>query len=603
LVIRVAVLDSDRCRPRDCGVVCIKYCPMVRSDIDAIKIEEGGEKPAIFEALCSGCGICVGKCPFKAITIVNLPSELEGECSHRFGRNMFRLYRLPVPQPGAVIGLIGKNGVGKSTALKVLAGEIKPNMGDYEAPPDWREIIRYHRGSVLQDYFTRLSEKRLRVIHKPQYIDRIPKVVSGKMRDLLEGVDERGRAREVVERLQLEVVEDREIGDLSGGELQRLAVATAFCREADVYLFDEPSSYLDVKQRIEVAKVIRSLRDEGKSVVVAEHDLAVLDYLSDYVCVFYGEPSAYGVVCHPQSVRVGINVYLNGYIPDENVRFRDVPVRFHVKPPTTVWSVDDVVLRWFEMKKSYEGFALTAEPGEVHRGEVTGILGPNGIGKTTFIKLLAGIEEPDGTKLPWEKIEVSYKPQYISVDYEGTVETLLRSVAKGEFDSSRYKTEIVQPLNLDRLLDRRVDELSGGELQRLAIAACLSRESELYLLDEPSAYLDVEERLAVARTIRRIVESRGVTAFVVEHDVSTQDFIADRIMVFDGEPGISGHAYAPTDLRSGMNAFLKNMGITFRRDPSTRRPRVNKEGSRLDRYQKEMGEYYYLAVDVEEEER
>ena len=160
---------------------------------------------------------------------------------------------------------------------------------------------------------------------------------------------------------------------------------------------------------------------------------------------------------------------------------------------------------------------------------------------------------------------------------------------------------MIQPLNLDKLLDRQVDELSGGELQKLAIAACLSRASRLYLLDEPSAYLDIEERLAVARTIRRVVESRGVTAFVVEHDVSTQDFIADKIMVFDGEAGIRGHAHAPTDIRNGMNAFLKNMGITFRRDQMTKRPRVNKEGSRLDRYQKKIGEYYYLVEDADEE--
>ncbi|MFH0748963.1 MAG: ribosome biogenesis/translation initiation ATPase RLI [Candidatus Bathyarchaeota archaeon] len=601
-MIRVAVLDSNHCRPNDCNVICIKYCPMVRSSIEAIKIEEGKKKPTIFEALCSGCGICVRKCPFNAITIVNLPSELEGDSSHRFGRNMFRLYRLPLPQPGSVVGLIGKNGIGKSTALKILAGEIKPNLGNYDSPPEWENIMKYYRGSILQDYFGRLSEKKLKVVHKPQYVDRIPKVVSGKLRNLLEGTDERGKVEVVLESLQLKTVEDRDIKNLSGGELQRLAIATAFCREADVYLFDEPSSYLDVKQRIEMAKVIHSLCVEGKAVIVAEHDLAVLDYLSDYVCLLYGEPSVYGVVCHPQSARVGINIYLNGYIPDENVRFRDIPIKFHVRPPLTTWYIGDVVLRWFELKKSYDRFILTTEPGDIHRGEVIGILGPNGIGKTTFIKLLAGIEKPDEGEHPWKEIVVSYKPQYISVNYENTVETLLRSVSKDEFESSKYKTEIIQPLNLDKLLDRKVEELSGGELQRLAIAACLSRDSKFYLLDEPSAYLDVEERLAVARTIRRVVEGRGVTAFVVEHDVSTQDFIADRIIVFGGEPGIRGHAGTPTDLRSGMNAFLKSMEITFRRDSATKRPRVNKEGSRLDRYQKKIGEYYYLKETLEEEE-
>jgi ATP-binding cassette subfamily E protein 1 len=127
----------------------------------------------------------------------------------------------------------------------------------------------------------------------------------------------------------------------------------------------------------------------------------------------------------------------------------------------------------------------------------------------------------------------------------------------------------------------------------VAIAACLSRNVQLYLLDEPSAYLDVEERLIMAKTIRRVVESRNVTAFVVEHDVVAQDFIADRLMVFKGEPGVNGQANQPVSLRKGMNFFLKEMGITFRRDAATKRPRVNKEDSQMDKHQKEIGEYYY----------
>ncbi|MEM3134097.1 MAG: ATP-binding cassette domain-containing protein, partial [Candidatus Bathyarchaeia archaeon] len=177
---------------------------------------------------------------------------------------------------------------------------------------------------------------------------------------------------------------------------------------------------------------------------------------------------------------------------------------------------------------------------------------------------------------------------------EGTVEELLRIAAKEQFTSGWYQTEIINPLNLSPLFDRSVKDLSGGELQKVAIAACLSREADLYLLDEPSAYLDVEERLAMAKIIRRVVEDRNVTAFVVEHDIIAQDFIADRLMIFTGEPGIYGIARSPTSLLDGMNAFLKEMDITFRRDPDTKRPRVNKEDSRLDKYQKRIGQYYYV---------
>jgi ATP-binding cassette subfamily E protein 1 len=382
---------------------------------------------------------------------------------------------------------------------------------------------------------------------------------------------------------------------LSGGELQRVAVAAALSREADVYLFDEPSSYLDVKQRLQVARAIRSLKEQQKTIIVAEHDLAIIDYLSDQICLFYGEPSVYGVVSHVHGVRTGINIYLQGYIPDENILFRKESIIFHEKPPSLSVGAGETLLTWNRLEKTFEGFQLVVEPGEIKRGEVIGILGPNGIGKTTFVKILAGVEETDD-KQEFGELTVSYKPQYIAAEYEGTVQELLMGVAKENFTSSWYKTEILQPLKVNVLLDRNVMELSGGELQKIAVAACLSRKADLFLLDEPSAYLDVEERLNVARTIRRVIESQNVPAFVVEHDVVTQDFIADRLMVFSGEPGVNGTGKPPTSLRKGMNVFLKEMDVTFRRDSVTRRPRVNKEESKMDKFQKQIGEYYYTRI-------
>jgi ATP-binding cassette subfamily E protein 1 len=593
-MVRIAVLDEERCESKRCGRTCYRFCPPVRNKIEAIRFE--GEKPQIVESLCVGCGICVRKCPFKAISIVNLADELEEECSYRFGPNTFKLFRLPTPSSGVVLGLLGQNGIGKTTALRILSGEIKPNLGNYSEPPDWAELIQHFRGSTLQEYFQRLSEEKMEVVHKPQYVDRIPRVISGKVGKLLEKVDERNRLGQLTEELQLETVWNRDLKVLSGGELQRVAVVASICREADVYLFDEPSSYLDVKQRLQAAKAIRTLKQDGKTVIVAEHDLAILDYLSDQICIFYGDPGVYGVVSHVHGVRVGINIYLEGFIPDENVRFRKEPIVFHVKPPASALSVGERVLEWKELKKSYGEFKFQALPGEVKRGEVVGIFGPNGIGKTTFVKVLAGLEKADSgeTSTPSE-VKVSYKPQYISPQFTGSVEELLKETSEKSFDTSLYHSLILQPLKMEFLLDHNVTELSGGELQRVAIAACLSREAELYLLDEPSAYLDVEERLSVARTIRRVIEYKKVTAFVVEHDVVAQDFIADRLMIFTGEPGLRGFANPPTDLRDGMNSFLKDMEITFRRDPQTKRPRVNKEDSKLDRHQKSIGEYYYIS--------
>ena len=590
---RIAVMNYDKCKPKKCNQLCIKFCPMVRSRVEAVRFEEN--KILISEKLCSGCGICVKKCPFKAISIVNLPDELEKDCSHRFGENAFKLFRLPMPLPGTVLGLLGQNGIGKSTTLKVLAGEFKPNLGNFTNPPDWNTIIQYYRGSSLQEYFQKMSQGNLVVSHKPQYVDRIPKAIQGKVSELLERVDQRKILNKLGEELELKKIWDRKLDVLSGGELQRVAVTAALCREADVYLFDEPSSYLDVKQRLEVAKAIRSLKEQQKTVVVAEHDLAIIDYLSDQICVFYGEPSVYGVVSHVHGVRTGINIYLQGYIADENILFRKESIIFHEKPPTVTALGSEVLLRWGHVEKTFPGFKLSVQPGEIRRGEIVGILGPNGIGKTTFVKIIAGLEESDD-KQKFGELTVSYKPQYIAADYTGTVQELLMSVAKENYISGWYRTEILEPFRVEPLLDHYIMELSGGELQKIAIATALSRKADLLLLDEPSAYLDVEERLNLAKALRRVVEAHSIPAFVVEHDVVTQDFIADRLMVFSGESGVTGAAAPPTTLRKGMNQFLKEMNVTFRRDSVTRRPRVNKEGSRLDIMQKDLGEYYYTWV-------
>jgi ATP-binding cassette subfamily E protein 1 len=275
--------------------------------------------------------------------------------------------------------------------------------------------------------------------------------------------------------------------------------------------------------------------------------------------------------------------------------FRKAPILFHEKPPVVSVGAGETLLKCDHLEKTFEGFKLVAEPGEIKRGEIIGILGPNGIGKTTFVKILAGLEKSDD-KQNFGELTVSYKPQYIAAEFEGTVQELLIGVAKENFASGWYTTEILQPLRVNALLDRNVMELSGGELQKVAIAACLSRKADLFLLDEPSAYLDVEERLNMARTLRRVVEAHDVPAFVVEHDVVTQDFIANRLMIFSGESCVNGVANPPTSLRKGMNVFLKEMNVTFRRDSATRRPRVNKEGSKLDTFQKQIGEYYYTRL-------
>jgi ATP-binding cassette subfamily E protein 1 len=590
-LLRVATLDKEHCKPDDCGIPCYRFCPEVLNRRYAIKFIAGEKKPIIDEDLCTGCGICIKKCPFDAITIVKLPQELDGECIHSYGVNDFKLFRLPVPQVGKVIGLIGRNGTGKSTALRMLAGELTPNFGSPETPTDWDTVLTRYRGTLLHEYFSKISAKKLKVVHKPQHVDRLASVLQGRIGQLLKKVDERGKLPELVMELQLEPLLEREAKVLSGGELQRVAIAAAISRDTDAYIFDEPSSYLDIYQRMRAARSIRRLVKEGKSVIVAEHDLAMLDYLSDEVYLVYGQPSSYGIVSHVHPTRGGINDYLVGFLPDENMRFRDEPIRFHVRPPRQIDAEAQTKLEWPEMSKSVGKFHLRVKSGTVNSGEIVGVLGANGIGKTTFIKALLEYYAESAQN----RLQVSYKPQYISSAYDGTVDSLLTSVAD-DYSSALFTDEVIRPLSITKLLDRRIGDLSGGELQRVAISACLGKSAQVYLLDEPSAFLDVEERLNVAKALRHLVDSRQAFAFVVEHDIVAQDFLADRIMVFSGKPSLSGQGSSPMPMRDAMNIFLSDMGITFRRDPDTKRPRINKLDSKMDKEQKDSGEFYYAAA-------
>ncbi|MGZ4933927.1 MAG: ribosome biogenesis/translation initiation ATPase RLI [Halobacteriota archaeon] len=583
---RIAVLKKGSCRSRKCANECLRFCPRVRTGDEAIVIGPDG-KPIISEELCVGCGICIKKCPFGAISIVGLPEELE-QPTHRYGQNGFALYGLAIPRSGRVTGILGPNAIGKTTVMKILTGDLTPNLGRDAITV--KEVLQYYAGTETHDYLERVYGGALRTSSKPQYVDLIPRAYTGKVNDLIERIDERGIRDELLDQLELEQMGERDIATLSGGELQRLAIAATIAKDADFYFFDELTPYLDIYQRVNVARIIRGLAAK-KTVLVVEHDLAILDLLADILYIAYGEPGAYGVITNPKGVRVGINEYLKGYLRDENVRIRADAIQFELHAPRL--DRDERVLAHItRLKKSYDTFTFETEGGELTKG-VIGIMGPNGIGKTTFIRLLAGVTKPDEGHIDVE-VKAAYKPQYISADQaeNESVASLLRSLTS-RYDSSYYRAEIMRPLQLEKILDRSLQELSGGELQRVAIAACLSRDADLFMLDEPSAHLDVEQRALATSLLRRFTENRKVGMLLVDHDIYMIDLASERLMVFSGSPGYHGKAEGPFDMHEGMNRFLKGIGITFRRDEDTHRPRVNKIGSKLDRKQRDEGEYYY----------
>lgn len=532
---RIAIVNGEKCRPKKCHQECKRNCPVVKLGKECIVVSPTSKISYIAESLCIGCGLCVKKCPFDAIAIINLPKNLDSCVTHRYGPNSFKLHRLPMPRPGQVLGLVGTNGIGKSTALKILAGKQKPNLGKYDAPPDWAEILVNFRGSDLQNYFTRILEDNLKAIIKPQYVDHIPRAVKGVVGAIMSQKCQRNNLEWAMKELELKHVESRNVDVLSGGELQRFAIAVVVVQEADVYMFDEPSSYLDVKQRLKAAHVIRGLQSEGAAAVagqgetttangqgryilVVEHDLAILDYLSDYVCCLYGVPSVYGVVTMPFSVREGINIFLAGFVPTENLRFRQTELNFKLTAnfeeskrvcyynypamtktmtgggggeslsanagaPTTVFNTPKA------------SFTLHVEAGAFSDCEIIVMLGENGTGKTTFIRMLAGLlksdesvkAEADGDtdladELGVPQLNVSYKPQKIAPKFQGTVRQLLHKKIRDAYIHPQFMSDVMKPMMIEQIMDNAVQELSGGELQRVAIVLALGSPADIYLV-------------------------------------------------------------------------------------------------------------------------
>lgn len=574
---RIVIVHKEKCNPEGCGgYLCARVSPSNRAGKEAFYKDSDG-KIGVNEELVSDIDrIAVNKCPFDALKLVNLPEALTQQPIHRYRANGFALFNIPIPVFGSVVGLIGRNGIGKSTALRILAGQLTPNLGRPGTDATMRELIERFRGSEAQGFFERHARGEITMAYKPQQVEAIPKHISGTVRELLSRADERGAIDEVASALELTKLLDRRVDQISGGELQRVAIGATALKKANVYFFDEPTSYLDIKQRLRVAQYIRSLADEKTAVMVVEHDLIILDAMTDQVHLMYGREEAFGIVSQPRSAKAGINTYLSGYLREENMRFRDNAITFETRTHTEQPHTEQLV-EWPAIEQHLGEFTLRAGAGGINRYDVIGMLGENGIGKTSMVKAIAEHEQ---------SVPLAYKPQYLESDESPVAEVLATAIAE-------HRNQLIRPLALEPLLDKRLDELSGGQLQRVHLAATLAKQADLYLLDEPATYLDVEQRLVAARIIADMMQLRGSAALIVDHDLLFLDYLSQRLIVFEGESAIHGEAHGPYPMEEGMNRFLRGLAITFRRDEENHRPRVNKPESQKDREQKASGKLYY----------
>jgi ATP-binding cassette subfamily E protein 1 len=589
---RILSINYDKCKPDLCGYACEKYCPLVlKGQKNVVTIRKDTGKPIISNRTClmarkGTCGICINKCFPRALSVTNLPdADTAGLLVHCYEENGFRFFGVPQINPGKVIGLLGVNGIGKSTILNILAGQ-KPNGGDFTNPQTgYSKFYNELKIASFRQFLHDLSMKSVRVAYKPQIFSHLLEKKQTISEMLSNSIEQGGYPiNEVIDLMELNPILSRLPQDLSGGELQRLAIGLVLLKNADIYLIDEPCTFLDFRQRIKIAKIFHEIASSGKTVFIAEHDIAVLDFQSDIVYLFYGEPHKFGVISRlAYSTKKGINNFLLGKLKDENVRIRSKRIVFTRMVKERSWEGKKGV-DFSAFQKELGTFSLSVNKGRVHFGEILCILGENGLGKTTFAQHLTET---------LTNLQISFKPQFLHRKFDGTVREFLSLYTNVFIDSSSFRLYILKPFSISHLLDKPIRGLSGGELQRCFLAGCLGKKADLYIIDEGSAFLDVEERLKATRVIRHIISKNNAACLAIEHDIQIADALADRIMLFEGNPGVVGTTHGPLNKKAGLNRFLKRIDVTFRRDPETGRARLNKLGSRLDRDQRKNQAYYH----------
>lgn len=451
------------------------------------------------------------------------PLNVPKEPPIHVNENGFQLYSLPeIPEAGAH-GIAGSDSLGKTTSLLLLAGKIDPSKGWYAA------VTRYG-GTRLGEHLKRLEADNTRVSLKPQDIARLRH-----MPDLHKNIEDLEIRGEIASDLGItDVPKIGELEKLDAAELQLVAIAAALSSRADIYLLDEPTNFLDIRQKMRVAALIRKVA-ATKPIIIADHDIAFLDFTCDTIQILYGEAEKWSALTETYPAARALGYIVGGYIPEKKFTLAS-PTR-----PAKRMPAGEILMKINGMRIKRPGFELRMPAGEIRKGGHIAVIGEKGLGRSSLLGAIAGEIKPASGEIKGTPA-ISLKPQHLSVR---NVKNLMKGVP----------TELIKSIGLERLMGRGPYTPSEGERQKLAVMMCLAKEADLYIFDEPSQGLDILSRLAAARLI-----AEKPAALVTDHDIFFLASITEDAWLLSGKPGQRSEV-TKRQLPLAIKSLLKEFGL------------------------------------------